>query len=196
MLKRLSCLASMLVLAGCLPANVIVLVPDEGGTTGQVVVTENGVQQQLAQPYATLGTGQGNMDQHVYVADASVVNGVFAGALAARPRPPMVFVVYFATDEAEVDPGSAASLAAATRAALATPNDDIGVVGHADATGEEAENEALSLRRANAVRDALVAAGVAPSVIEIGYDGSNDPLVPSPRGRPEPRNRRVEVTIR
>jgi len=46
------------------------------------------------------------------------------------------------------------------------------------------------------VREALVAAGVPGNVIEIEYHGANNPLIATPRGVSEPRNRRVEVTIR
>jgi outer membrane protein OmpA-like peptidoglycan-associated protein len=96
----------------------------------------------------------------------------------------------------ELDTKSRGDFAAAIAAAKGTPNVDISVVGHADATGSDAENLALSLRRADTVRDALTAAGVPTDVIEVTYHGPNNPRVPTPRGVPEPRNRRVEVTIR
>ena len=87
-------------------------------------------------------------------------------------------------------------MAAASAAAKSTTNADISVVGHADATGSDAYNQALSLRRAEVIRDGLVAAGAPSEVIEITYHGANNPLVPTARGVSEPRNRRVEVTIR
>ncbi|MBV9375975.1 MAG: OmpA family protein [Alphaproteobacteria bacterium] len=90
----------------------------------------------------------------------------------------------------------AASWPRRARRRKARPNADISVVGHADATGSDAYNQALSLRRAQIVRDGLVAAGAPSEVVEIGYHGPNNPLVPKPRGVPELRNRRVEVTIR
>jgi OOP family OmpA-OmpF porin len=96
----------------------------------------------------------------------------------------------------ELDSRSRGDLAAATAAAKGTANVDISVVGHADATGAHPYNLALSLRRAETVRDALIAAGVPRDIIEIGYHGANNPVIPAPRGVPEARNRRVEVTIR
>jgi len=103
---------------------------------------------------------------------------------------------YFQTGSAEPDPRSRDKLTAAITAAKATANIDISVVGHADATGSDSYNSALSLRRAQSVRNILVAEGVPSDVIEIAYHGANNPLVPTPRGVPELRNRRVEVTIR
>jgi outer membrane protein OmpA-like peptidoglycan-associated protein len=75
-------------------------------------------------------------------------------------------------------------------------NIDVSVVGHADATESDAYNSTLSLRRAQIIRDALVAAGIPNGVIVIDYLGANNPLISVPRGASEPRNRRVEVTIR
>jgi OOP family OmpA-OmpF porin len=50
------------------------------------------------------------------------------------------------------------------------------VVGRADPTGVESDNLELSRRRANAVRDRLVAAGARQSLITVDATGSTDPL--------------------
>jgi outer membrane protein OmpA-like peptidoglycan-associated protein len=50
------------------------------------------------------------------------------------------------------------------------------IVGRADPTGSERDNLALSRRRADAVRDRLVALGVTATQIVVGASGSNDPL--------------------
>jgi peptidoglycan-associated lipoprotein len=50
------------------------------------------------------------------------------------------------------------------------------VVGRADQTGSERDNLTLSRRRANAVRDRLVALGITPSRLAVDATGSNDPL--------------------
>jgi OOP family OmpA-OmpF porin len=184
-------------LAACgLPTNVVVLVPDQNGTAGKVLVASDGAQNELAAPYAAVGTGTSRRSDGVFIADRDVVEEEFAGALAATPRPPGIYVIFFLLGQAEVDPRSSETLRVAIDAARSTKNADVSVVGHADAIGDEDENRALSLRRAQAIRDALVKGGVPPSIIEIGYHGSNNPRVPTPRGVPEPENRRVEVTVR
>ena len=66
-----------------------------------------------------------------------------------------------------------------------------------DPPGSESDSKGhASSCGAEIVRDALVTAGIRGEVIEIGHYGANNPLVPTPRGVPELRNRRVEVTIR
>jgi outer membrane protein OmpA-like peptidoglycan-associated protein len=197
MTMRVMALVLLLTLTACgLPANVVVLLPDENGSVGKVAVHAGTSSAELVKPLAAVNAGSEVSLRNVFTAHRSDVDSEFAGALAATPRAPLVYSLYFQTGSTEVDLGSRGNFAAATGAAKRTANIDISVVGHADATGSDPYNLALSLRRAETVRDALVAAGVPSDVIEITYHGANNPLIPTPRGVPEPRNRRVEVTIR
>ncbi len=187
----------LLALAGCgLPANVVVLLPDENGTVGKVAVHEGGTTAELTNPLAAVNAGSEASLHNVFTAQRSDIDTEFAGALAAAPQAPFAYILYFQTGSIELDPRSREHLAAAIATAKGTAHVDLSVVGHADATGTDDYNSALSLKRAQIVRDALVAAGVPSEVIEITYHGANNPLVPTPRGVPELRNRRVEVTIR
>jgi len=194
---RGAALLLLLALTACgLPANVVVLVPDESGKVGKVVVKEGGSTAELDKALAAVNAGSEASLHNVFTAERSQVDDEFAGALAATPRAPAVHILYFQSGLTELDPKSRGDLAAAIAAAQGTPHADISVVGHADATGPDTYNLALSLRRAEAVRDALTAAGIPGDIIEIAYHGANNPLLPAPRGVAEPRNRRVEVTIR
>ncbi|MGG5887774.1 OmpA family protein [Falsiroseomonas sp. HC035] len=68
------------------------------------------------------------------------------------------------------------------------------VEGHTDTVGPEAMNQALSERRAAAVRDFLMQRhGVAAQRIEAAGLGEAQLLVPTPDEVAEPRNRRVQV---
>jgi outer membrane protein OmpA-like peptidoglycan-associated protein len=73
---------------------------------------------------------------------------------------------------------------------------EISLVGHSDTVGTNPYNYQLSFGRARAVATLLVADGVNPSVLEIASRGENDPLTPTGDETPEPRNRRVEATVR
>ena len=71
----------------------------------------------------------------------------------------------------------------------------ITATGHTDKSGPESYNMALSLRRANTVKDALVRDGVPATAITVIGKGETQPLVPTADGVREPQNRRVEIVI-
>jgi OmpA-OmpF porin, OOP family len=69
------------------------------------------------------------------------------------------------------------------------------IVGKADLVGTDPYNMALSHRRADTVRAALIADGIATSRINESWVGFHEPPVPTAPGVREPRNRVVEVTL-
>lgn len=67
--------------------------------------------------------------------------------------------------------------------------------GHASTVGNDAYNQRLSLRRAEAIRDYLVKAGVPEGQIEIRAHGEGSPAVKENMARDQALNRRVEISI-
>jgi outer membrane protein OmpA-like peptidoglycan-associated protein len=72
----------------------------------------------------------------------------------------------------------------------------VSVVGHTDRSGSDQSNVELGLRRANVVQALLVETGVEIAAIDVASHGEAAPLVPTDDGVVEPKNRRVEITIR
>lgn len=68
------------------------------------------------------------------------------------------------------------------------------VTGHADLVGGEDVNQRIGLRRAEAVRAALIEHGVPEGSVAAVSEGEGSPVVK--KAGPEPRNRRVEVRFR
>src|SRR6185436_12065131 len=101
----------------------------------------------------------------------------------------------FAVDSAALTGEHQAQLAALaptiTTLLRSYPGGSLSAVGHTDATGGEAHNMGLGGRRADAVKAALVAAGVPAEIVSTSSAGESAPAVPSERA--EPRNRRVVV---
>ena len=54
----------------------------------------------------------------------------------------------------------------------------------------------LALDRAKKIKEILTSAGIDSGTIEIASHGKDNPLIKTPDAYPEPRNRRVEVTVR
>jgi outer membrane protein OmpA-like peptidoglycan-associated protein len=72
----------------------------------------------------------------------------------------------------------------------------LNLTGHADRSGSDAYNEALSLRRAAAVAAALSSTGVSSGAMTTSGKGETEPRVPTADGVREAQNRRVEITAR
>jgi outer membrane protein OmpA-like peptidoglycan-associated protein len=106
------------------------------------------------------------------------------------------FTVFFEWDKSDLTPAALDTIHRAAGAYRSKGGAQINASGHTDRSGPEAYNLALSLRRANSVRDALVADGVRASDISVVGLGESQPLVPTADGVREAQNRRVEIVIR
>ncbi len=104
--------------------------------------------------------------------------------------------VQFVTNSAEIRPESNALLAEIADVLLRNPHvQQVEVQGHTDDVGNSTVNQELSQRRAEAVRTALIAAGVTPErLTAVGY-GSNRPLLPNITEANRAKNRRVAFQV-
>lgn len=121
---------------------------------------------------------------------------VFGPTLTHLPQPVQHFNLYFLFESDELTETSRAVLPTVLSAVRDRPSPEVTVIGHTDTTGEAKGNYELGLKRATAVRSLLISAGLDPSLVEVASHGEADLLIPTPDGTVEPRNRRVEITIR
>lgn len=103
--------------------------------------------------------------------------------------------LYFATDEDRILETSAAVIAQLTEFLRTNRTVKIRIEGHTDNKGSAAHNNDLSLRRANALKTALVAKGIAEGRITTAGLGSTRPVADNSTEEGRARNRRVEVVI-
>jgi outer membrane protein OmpA-like peptidoglycan-associated protein len=108
---------------------------------------------------------------------------------------PPSFMVFFDWDRSNLSAQALNTIKQAADAFKAKGNARITATGHTDTSGPEAYNMALSLRRANAVKDALVREGVPAQAITVIGRGEAGLLVQTADGVREPQNRRVEIVI-
>lgn len=102
--------------------------------------------------------------------------------------------VNFETNKATLLAGSSAVLDDAAATLKRYPELRIEIAGHTDAGGSDAYNLALSQRRAAAVRDYLLRAGVANALTARGY-GESQPLADNRSDAGRQQNRRVVLRI-
>jgi len=196
-MNRLACaavVAAMLLAACAGPKETVVLLPNPAGQDTAVTVTQGTRQVVLAQPYA--GARLGPNGAEAFPSNAQQVRAQYGPALAAQPLPPAQFTLFFVEGKDEFTDESKRIVDSVFVEIAKRPIADVIVIGHTDTVGNDAANDALSRQRAEVVRAAFAARGLASDkVVTIGR-GKRELAVSTGDGVAEPRNRRVEILVR
>jgi len=121
--------------------------------------------------------------------DATVCQQLFSELLAKGK-------IRFESGRASIDPDSAGLLDRLTETALRCPTANIEIAGHTDADGEDAFNQALSEKRAQAVMEYLVKAGLPASRFTATGYGSTQPVASNDTDEGKAQNRRIDFLVR
>jgi outer membrane protein OmpA-like peptidoglycan-associated protein len=137
---------------------------------------------------------QGQLTQRTATLDE--VQARYGDVLKIQPASPETVVLQFLPGSSKLTPESESELPKLIALARGRAGGEIVVVGHTDRQGTVEANDALSLRRAQAVAELLVAQGFSRELISARGRGEREPLVPTDDEVIEPRNRRAEVVVR
>jgi len=170
------------------------VLPNPDGSAGKITVDDGRKSMALDQPYAASEIVKGSAQP--VAMDEGQMQQIFGGALAARPIPPSHFRLYFENDSNTMTADSKQQYKSVFDDIKQRPVYEVEVVGHTDTAGELKHNQALSLMRADAIRQKLVHDGLDPKSISTAGRGPLDPRVKTGPKVPEPLNRRVEITVR
>jgi outer membrane protein OmpA-like peptidoglycan-associated protein len=176
--------------------SLVVLLPDAGGGVGRATVSNAAGNIELREARAATRASGSQAPAAPTVMSEAEVEQTFNAALAALPPIPRHFTLYFQFRSDDLTEESRALVSEVLKEVKSRAVPDVIVVGHTDTTGTAPNNVRLGLKRANMMRDFLVKAGLDPSVIDVTSHGEADPLVPTADDVNEPRNRRVEITVR
>ena len=105
-------------------------------------------------------------------------------------------MLYFEAGGNVLTPESQAALTTIRQEIAERAASEVMVIGHTDRVGSVEGNDRLSLQRAEGLRDLLVESGVPAEKMEAVGRGERDPLVPTADEVDEPKNRRVEISVR
>ena len=122
----------------------------------------------------------------------------FRPVVAPPPAPAPItrsYMVFFDFDRSDITQQALATIKQAAENARLGGVQRLNVTGHTDRAGTEQYNMALSLRRANAVKQVLIGEGIAADQIVVIGRGESQPLVPTADGVREAQNRRVEIIL-
>lgn len=104
-------------------------------------------------------------------------------------------LVFFNWDQHTIRADGFAAIEAAADEFRAGSYQSVLAIGHTDRSGSSTYNIGLSQRRAVAVKAALQGMGIPGTQIRTDWRGEASPLVPTPPGVREQRNRRVEIVL-
>lgn len=185
-----------LAVTACSPRHAVILVPDPDGRVGRAEVTTAGGTQHLENSGdMTQISGASAPPSTVTTADPGYIAVTFAEALAVEPLPPEKFILFFETGSTALTPDSRTSIAGIVAACKRHGVTSIRISGHTDASGSVKLNEKLAQERSAMVRELLKQNGISPELITVSSHGKGNPLIPTPDGVAEPRNRRVEIIV-
>ena len=174
----------------------VILLPEADGSVGAVTVTSTSGTRTLDTAYAAVDVTASGELAPAQESQASVSER-FGQVLDAAPPPEVTYVLYFESGSGNtLTPASQAKVEDLRRTLLSRPAPEIAVVGHTDTVGDLDDNDRLSLERAQTVKQGIEAAGISAVSIQASGRGERELLVPTADRVDEPRNRRVEVTIR
>ncbi|HXN13305.1 MAG TPA: OmpA family protein [Candidatus Acidoferrales bacterium] len=194
-MRRIALVLAVLTLASCSSRqSLFVVLPNPDGSSGAVTIEDGQKSVLLDHPYAA-GEVRGGVPAPVQV-DQAQVQQIFGNALAAQPVLPSHFVLYFERDSDTLTPPSARQYQAVFTDIKRRQVYEVEVIGHTDTLGNPPHNQQLSMSRAMMIRDRLVRDGISPKSISVAGRGQLDLAVKTADQVAEPRNRRVEITVR
>jgi outer membrane protein OmpA-like peptidoglycan-associated protein len=172
----------------------VVLLPSDTDRPSAVVVKIHDAEVLLDTPYTSADLRGSALESSQLAAHE--VNHRYSGLLTAQPPKPQPFTMYFEPGSDQLTPASRIEFEKARQRIASWLAAEVVVIGHTDRVGSEDYNDMLSRQRAQAIARRLVSSGVPTNAIEVAARGERDPLIPTPDGAVEPRNRRVEIKVR
>ena len=174
-----------------------VLLPDgDSNTVGRATVSNPSGTTDLAAPRDATVASADQPPSPAAPLSESDVRRIFGDALSALPPPPQRFTLYFRFESDELTDDSRSMVPEILQAIKEHPVPELLIVGHTDTTGTIAANFDLGRKRAETVRGVLIEAGLDQSAIEVTSHGESDLLVQTADEIFEPRNRRVDISVR
>ena len=187
------CLGS--VLAGCSHSSVVLL-PDEEGGHGELAIRAAGATSETVVNQANTRTTLGSARPSVRPLGAAGLKPQEAALLASLPPAAKSFSLYFQEGTTDLTDTSMSRLEEVRAEVANRPGAEVQVTGHTDTVGSEADNDALSSRRAEEILNVLASRGFSRTMMRAVGRGERELKIPTADNVSSPVNRRVEVVVR
>jgi OmpA-OmpF porin, OOP family len=195
--QKFASLAVIALVSACAapPASRVILLPQADGRGSAVEVVAQAGRQLIDQPYQSAEVSTDGTVKLLQL-DAEAVMAQHKQLLDMGPASAVRHTLYFAPGGANLTAESERLLPTILEQAKLMSGGEVFITGHTDSVGQLEANDKLSLQRAMAIRDRLIAIGLKPDLVYAIGRGKRELLVPTADEVNEPRNRRAEVEIR
>ena len=195
-MRRIGLAAAGLLLSGCATSS-LVLLPDDDGSQGALAVLEaDGRPAEAVIGQGNTRTKLGDATPATRPLGANGLKPQEAALLTSLPPAPRSFILYF--DQGTTTPtADSRTVLASLRSEIASRSGPhVEVTGHTDTVGSEADNDRLSLQRAEEVLAWLAGQGFDRSLMTATGRGERELKDPTVDNVSSAANRRVEVIVR
>jgi outer membrane protein OmpA-like peptidoglycan-associated protein len=196
MYRVLPLILLVLLFSGCCQRTTLILLPDDTGVAGAATLKTEQGQMVVNTAYTKTSVGAGTLPTPATPITPEEVQKKYGKLLAAQPRSPESFILYFETGGTNLTVESRAMLPVVVQAVQQDAPVEVSIIGHSDTQGNANYNYALSLERAEIVHRLLFEMAPFIERVSVMSHGEKDQLVPTADEVSEPRNRRVEIMIR
>ncbi len=196
MIRIIGILLCFVLLSACGSKTTVILLPEENGKTGTVVVKNKNNSQVLDKAYTIAIVGSDTAKIAVEESASDEINDEYQRLLSAVPARPVSILLYFEHDSTRLTTESQMIIPKIFKIAQERSPSEISVIGHTDSIGSSEYNNKLAWERAQSVGEILRKSKIVLKLLSIKSHGENDPLVGTEDNVSEMRNRRVEIVIR
>lgn len=178
------------------PKTTVILL-DNNKTNSAVDVTTEAGTVTLDKPYTQTSLSAATASpQSVAEADEEEVNKKYKNLIDALPHKPVSMLFYFEEGSSQLVPESKNQIGSLIELIKKEEPCIVDIIGHSDTAGAAQSNYELALNRAQALKLFLEENHVVMKQVTVQSFGESDPLIPTGDDVAEPKNRRVEVTVR
>lgn len=173
----------------------VVLLPNADGHASALTVTTGDNSVTLDRAYQVVEISD-DLKSQLKQTDAAAVQKAFGPMLQGTPAAQEQFILYFKPGGTDLTDEAKQTLQILLQKVKARAGGELVVVGHTDRQGDADKNDALSTKRAQALRLSIAQTGFDAERIQAYGRGERAPLVQTEDGVAEAKNRRAEVLVR
>lgn len=196
MIRYICISVCVIFLCSCGSKTRVILLPDENGKTGTVVVKNQGASTTLNEPYTYTNVSSDTAISSATPIEENKVKNLYQPLLNIEALKPISFILYFEHNSANLTKESMTLIPQILQVAKDREPSEVSVIGHTDSKGSTEYNSKLSLERAKSVAQILKESDATLLNLYVKSHSENDPLILTEDGVSEEKNRRVEIMIR